>query len=235
MTSRNRPGSLLLFGASGAIGSEVTAFFQNEGWRVVCVTRGNAPPKFTTWNPLDRDDTGAEVLAQGPFDAVCWAQGDNANDSITSFDPAVHTAMYQANVMVILHSLHGLLNAGALAPGARLCVISSIWQESARQTKLSYSITKSALRGLVLSVANDLGQYGYLINAILPGVIDTPMTRKNLTAAQIDAVVGGTQFKRLVTLCDVAAAVYSLCSFFNTGVTGQFIKVDLGYTDVRII
>ena len=34
---------------------------------------------------------------------------------------------------------------------------------------------------------------------------------------------------------DIAAAVYFLCSEENTGVTGQFIKIDLGFSDVRNI
>lgn len=233
MKTRNVAGTLLLFGASGAIGSEIISFFQNEGWRVVKVTRHNRAHGFLAWDPLDSADAGDEILREGPFDAVCWAQGENANDTISSFDAGVHESMYRANVVFILQSLHRLL--GSLAKGARLCVVSSIWQESARQNKLSYCVTKSALQGLVLSLANDLGRDGYLINGILPGVIDTPMTRKNLTEIQIDTVIHGTQFERLVTLSDVAAAVYSVCSFFNTGVTGQFIKVDLGYTHVRII
>jgi enoyl-[acyl-carrier-protein] reductase (NADH) len=48
-------------------------------------------------------------------------------------------------------------------------------------------------------------------------------------------VLNSTQFGRLASLQDVANAAYFLCSDGNTGITGQFIKVDLGYSDVRII
>ena len=87
----------------------------------------------------------------------------------------------------------------------------------------------------MLSVSNDLARDGYLINAVLPGVIDTPMTHRNLTEKQIESVLGGTQFKRLATLNDVSSAVFMLCSNMNSGITGQFINVDLGYSNVRII
>ena len=100
---------------------------------------------------------------------------------------------------------------------------------------MSYGITKAAIQGLVLSLANDLAKEGYLINAVLPGVLDTPMTIQNLTQTQIDNVKRSTQFNKLPTLKDVAHVVYFLCSKENTGTTGQFIKVDLGYSDVRII
>ena len=237
LLSSQMRGRLLLFGASGAIGSEITRFFQNENWEVIGVTRKKeAAVGFISWDPLSDSDVEMQaVLDQGPYDAVCWAQGMNCSDSCYEFDLETHNEMYKSNVLFIIRSLNKLLLLGAFEKRARLCVISSIWQESARQNKLSYSVTKSALRGLVLSAANDLAKNGYLVNAVLPGVLDTPMTHQNLSKDQLCKVAEATQFKRLATLSDVAAAVYSVCSFQNTGVTGQFITVDLGYTNVKII
>jgi Dehydrogenases with different specificities (related to short-chain alcohol dehydrogenases) len=64
-------------------------------------------------------------------------------------------------------------------------VISSIWQNIARQNKLSYCVTKAALQGLIQSLMIDLGSAGHLVNAVLPGVLDTQMTRNNLLAEQL--------------------------------------------------
>jgi 3-oxoacyl-[acyl-carrier protein] reductase len=205
---------------------------------VIGISRGASNDKNQIcWNPLI--ESSAEVLdqlrAHGPFDAVCWAQGKNCNDSIYTFDVEQHREVYEANVVYILASLNALLKAGALKMPARLCVISSIWQEISRQNKLSYGVSKAALKGLVLSLANDLGADGHLINAVLPGALDTPMTRKNLSDAQMQAITSATQCGRLANLKDVANAVHYLCSAENTGVTGQFIKIDLGFSDVRVI
>lgn len=233
-----RTEKILLFGATGAIGGAIKTYFEEEGWEVVSVTRQNrGSAGEIAWDPL-MSGQEAEIDALkgvGPFDAVCWAQGANRNDSVYAFDRGEHEEMYRANVTYILQSLHVLLNDQMMKKPARFCVISSIWQERARQNKLSYSVTKSALRGLILSAANDLGRDGHLINAVLPGVIDTPMTRKNLSAEQIESVSNGTQFKRLPSLQDVASAVYSLCCKHNQGMTGQFVTVDLGYSNVRIL
>ena len=100
---------------------------------------------------------------------------------------------------------------------------------------MSYGISKSALHGLVLSLANDMAKDGFLVNAVLPGVIDTPMTHNNLTKEQIKNVKKSTNFMKLTELRDVVNTVYFLSSNENTGVTGEFIKVDLGYSSVRII
>jgi len=150
-------------------------------------------------------------------------------------DLDAHLQLYQANCVYILSSLKLLLQRNLLVKPARLCVISSIWQEIARQNKLSYSMTKSALRGLVLSAAADLAADGHLVNAILPGALDTPMTRKNLTAEQISELAGATQFNRLPQLEDVSRLAMFLCSEENTGITGQFIAADLGFSRVRIL
>lgn len=232
-------GRLLLFGASGAIGEAIGVHYSGQGWNVVRVTRGvgrASGDDFMVWDPM-RDDPAGEsaVVAAGPFDAVCWAQGANCNDSIFDFDADTHNAIYTANVMFTLMSLKRLLASNALAKPARLCVIGSIWQRQARQTKLSYCISKAAIQGLVLSLANDLASQGHLVNAVLPGVLDTPMTRANLSEEQVRRVEASTGFGHLASLQDVASSVYGLASFRNTGVTGQFLCVDLGYANVRII
>ena len=238
MTQASHQAKVLLFGSTGAMGGAVAREFLDQRWRVIPVTRGASGGKDELcWDPLaSEDQAGAmAVCAAGPFDAVCWAQGANCNDSVYQFDRLEHESLYRANVLYILQSLHILVTNEALARPARLCIVSSIWQNLARQNKLSYCITKAALRGLVLSAANDLGRDGHMVNAVLPGVIDTPMTRRNLSPAQIDSVVAATQFGRLPALQDVAKAVLSLCAASNTGITGQFVTVDLGYSHVRIV
>jgi 3-oxoacyl-[acyl-carrier protein] reductase len=233
--------TLLLIGGTGAIGSAVGDYFKNQGWRVIVVTRQHAgSSEQISWDPSTSSGANAvdaiETLkSHGPFEAVCWAQGINFSDSLYDFDANSHIHLYQANVLCVLNSLNVLLSHDLLQKPARLCVISSIWQNMARQNKLSYCISKAALEGLVLSAATDLARDGHLINAVLPGVIDTPMTRLNLTVDQILKIESSTLFNRLPRLQDVASCVFNLCRRETTGITGQFINVDLGYSCVRII
>ena len=196
------------------------------------------------WDPSapdeieNADHKGRAVSALkelGPFDAVCWAQGVNCNDSVYDVDITNHERVYRANVLYVLSSLQTLLLEKLLRKPARLCVVSSIWQKLARQSKLSYCISKAALQGLVLSAAADLARDGHVINAVLPGVIDTPMTRRNLSEEQVRKVEESTLFRRLPTLEEVASTVFKLCKSDTTAITGQFISIDLGYSSVRVI
>jgi hypothetical protein len=143
--------------------------------------------------------------------------------------------MYAANVTYILLSLQALLKRNLLAPSARLCIVSSIWQNIAKQNKLSYCVTKSALQGLVQSLLIDLGASGYIVNAVLPGPLDTPMTRANLSAEQLHRLEETTPLRSLATLEDVCNLVGFLCSQDNVGITGQFIAADRGFSYARII
>jgi 3-oxoacyl-[acyl-carrier protein] reductase len=230
---------LLLFGATGAIGGAIRSAAVARGWAVTAVSRGvpEAVPKGVAWlaaDPLDAEFSAA-MLGEGEYTGVCWAQGANCTDTVYDVDVANHRAVYDANCTYILITLQALLTGKLLAAGSRLCVISSIWQELARQKKLTYCMTKAALKGLVLSASADLAVDGHMINAVLPGALDTPMTRTNLSAEQIARLEGGTQFGRLSRLEDVASIVCYLCSEENTGITGQFIAADLGYSRVRIV
>jgi 3-oxoacyl-[acyl-carrier protein] reductase len=238
ITERQQPEHLLVFGASGAIGQSICTMALARGWRVTGVARNMAATPgihSISLDPVSPDFTTAALAEKAPYTAVCWSQGANRNDSVYDFEAEPHLELYRANVLYILVTMQALLKDKLLASSARLCVISSIWQRLARQSKLSYCVTKSALHGLILSAAADLAKDGHLINAVLPGALETPMTHRNLSADQLTAISSATGFNRLTALDDVASLVGYLCSAANTGITGQFISADLGFSDVRLV
>lgn len=232
--------SVAVFGATGAIGQAICRWYQTRGHHVVAIGRAStAPPsaegmQWISWD-IGYPDRFLEALQSRKLNAAVWAQGINFNDNIYSFDIDEHQRIYAANVVFVLSSLQALLKDELLAPLARLCVISSIWQNIAKQNKMSYAITKSALQGLVQSLSIDLGSSGILVNAVLPGALDTPMTRANLTAEQIGRLEQMSPLGTLPSLNDVCNLVGFLCSEANTGITGQFVAADRGFSHARII
>ena len=106
MSKNTNAPRLLLFGATGLLGGSVHAHFKNEGWSVTGVTRQEAVGEnLLSWNPTTDSDDISGLAQSDAFDAVCWAQGMNFNDSIENFDVDTHLRMYEANVLFIVKSL----------------------------------------------------------------------------------------------------------------------------------
>lgn len=216
----------LVVGGFGALGSAVAAQFEADGARVLRSSRKSHPgiPDAIT---LDDED---HLFGLPVLDDVVWAQGANVNDRTETHEDDALSQMFEVNVALVARQLRALIAARRLARGARLVVLSSIWEGVARPGKFSYTVSKAAVGGLVRAAALDLAPQGILVNAVLPGVVDTPMTRTMLSNGQIDQVESATGFGRMVVPEDVASLVGYLCSPQNTGVTGQSIIVDLGFS-----
>lgn len=231
---------VIIFGASGSIGRSLIDWFSSRDFFVYAVSRNNNlenKKDNVHWVNLDfsKDSVFSEISEIKSIDAVVWAQGENYSDSIYTFDRKNFESLIYSNVTYILETLRALLESNKLKSEVRICIISSIWQNLAKQDKLSYTVSKSAIKGLVSSLVIDMGFNGAMINAVLPGVLDTPMTKSNLSEEQIDNIKKITPLKSLPSLLDVVNMVGFLCSDQNTGVTGQFIKVDKGFSNARII
>ena len=159
----------LLFGAGGALGSVIRATLEERGFQVFTAGAGaGAVAERHIQLFYDQPPEKGVFAALPPLDAVVWAQGLNCSDAITAFELSDLKRLLQGNVVFVASSLAALFKAGKLLSGSRLAVVSSIWQLESRPGKFSYTVSKSALRGLVKSCAIDLGAHGILINAVLP-------------------------------------------------------------------
>ena len=226
--------NVLLFGASGALGSAIATHLSGEGF--VVYTAGTTPWDGAATHLTLRYDDPCDATSFSPLpdlDAVVWAQGLNCSDTIKSFDAEDLQRLLHGNVIFIASSIQALVSAGKLRANSRLAVVSSIWQLESRPGKFSYSVSKAALQGLIKSAALDLGPSEILINAVLPGVVDTPMTRTHLSDEQITVITSQSALGRLPEPADIASAVSFLVSPANRSITGQFLTVDAGFIGLK--
>ncbi len=220
---------IIIFGASGSIGNFFYNKFSEDKQNLVYGTTSNIENKnfiFVSNENLDSLEKIENV------DTIIWAQGYNFNDNINSFDEYEYLKIMNTNVLFILKTMNYLLKHDKINNNAKLVIISSIWEELTRDNKLSYTISKSALSGLVKNVAFDLSTKNILINNVLPGVVDNQMSRNTLTAEQFLYIQNYTGFNRLIQLDDLYNTVRFLTTE-NTGITGESIKVDLGFTNIK--
>ena len=224
--------NILIFGASGSIGNHLYNKFKagNNVYGSSSADNSVYPIKCKIVNGQLVHNMLELNLPK--LDGIIWAQGKNINDTIYNVDINNFNSIIECNVTFILETLKVLLDNNLINNRAKMVIISSIWEDCTRDNKLSYSISKGCLTNLVKNIAFDLSKKHILINNVLPGPIDNEMTISTLSKEQIQSISEYTGFNRLVSLDDVYNTVQFLL-VYNTGISGQSIKVDLGFTAIK--
>lgn len=91
-----------------------------------------------------------------------------------------------------------------------------------------YVTTKAAAIPLTKVLARELGPFGVRVNAIAPGLTDTPATHEVASPEAIQASVGMAALGRLSTPDDLCGTLEFLCSDAAAFITGQTIAVNGG-------
>lgn len=105
--------------------------------------------------------------------------------------------------------------------------ISSVWGVHGASCEVAYSAAKAGVIGFTKALAKELGASGIAVNAVAPGVIDSPMNSNHLSAADIEELCESTPLGRMGFPSEVAAAVRALAE--NRFITGQVLGVDGGF------
>lgn len=106
--------------------------------------------------------------------------------------------------------------------------VSSMWGERGASCEVVYSASKAALIGFTKALAKEVGPSGINVNAVLPGVIKTPMNSA-FTEKDMQELADSTSLGRIGTPEEIAEVVYYLCSDEARFITGQAIAADGGF------
>lgn len=120
--------------------------------------------------------------------------------------------------------------------GGRIVCIASLAAELTGAMSWSYSATKAGVRIMVRGWAQELGLHGITVNAIGPGIIDTPLARglAGEEGGEIrKAVEARTPAGRVGTPADIAGLISFLCGPDGSFMTGSYLIMDGGLRDVR--
>lgn len=109
--------------------------------------------------------------------------------------------------------------------GRIINITSRAWLGNAGQT--NYSASKAGVVGMTRALALELGRYNVYVNAVAPGLIDTPLTR-GLNPEVLQKLIDAQPMRTMGKPEDVAHAVAFLASENTQFITGQTIYVDGG-------
>lgn len=105
--------------------------------------------------------------------------------------------------------------------------VSSVWGVYGASCEVAYSAAKAGVIGFTKALAKELGPSGITVNAVAPGVIDSPMNSAHLSPAELSELAEETPLCRLGQPFEVAKAVRALAE--NRFITGQVLGVDGGF------
>ena len=97
-----------------------------------------------------------------------------------------------------------------------------------------YGVAKAGVNALVVSLARELGPKNIRVNAIAPGMTNTPAMHQEVSETWMQSRLAGLAIPRLATPGDHAEAVKFLLSDGAAFITGQIVAVDGGSLFARL-
>jgi NAD(P)-dependent dehydrogenase (short-subunit alcohol dehydrogenase family) len=134
--------------------------------------------------PALRAAAAAAVDAFGRLDILFANAGIQAFKPILEWEDADWHDTIDVNLTGTCNAIRAVAPHLVRGGGGRIIVTSSTQGRHGTKFGAAYSASKWGIIGLMKSAALEFGQYGITVNALIPGLIDTPLTRHHDRYAQ---------------------------------------------------
>jgi gluconate 5-dehydrogenase len=249
--SENNPFSLagetaLITGGGSGLGLGMAESFVKAGAKVVLVGRREeqlrqaaaslgASARFVAHDITQLDRAAqlvkrAEDLSGSPVSILVNNAGIHLKKPAVETTPEEFQRVFQTHVMAAQALTQAILPGMIQRKHGNILFTASMAALFGIPLVLAYSAAKSAYRGMVRTLAVELGSQGIRVNAIAPGWIETPMLRQALSGDEkrTQKILGRTPMNCFGDPSDIGWAAVYLCSPAAKFVTGTVLAVDGG-------
>tara|TARA_B100001123_G_scaffold238597_1_gene267172 strand:- start:151 stop:921 length:771 start_codon:yes stop_codon:yes gene_type:complete len=242
----------IVTGAAGGIGEGIAMLFAAEGATVVAadlngngaattaevINKNGGNAIFMEVDVTDVDaanklvDTAVENFGQ--LDIIVNAAGVGSFGHFNDVDPDEFDRVMRINVNGSFYCGQAAARVMSKQRYGRIINIASIAGERAGEHRAAYGTSKAAVIGLTKQGARDLAAMGITVNAVAPGPVDTPLTRRihteNTRSNYLKVIPAG----RYGTVDDMADAALFLAGEAAGYVNGLILFVDGGYNSAGV-
>jgi 3-oxoacyl-[acyl-carrier protein] reductase len=208
--------SALITGGAGALAGDLAAALRADGWTV------HAPPRAE----LDVTDPASvsRYFANPPaFDLVVNNAGTTADGLLLTLAEADWDRVLAVNLRGTASVVRAALPSMVQRRAGHFLHIGSWAARAGTAGQSAYAAAKAGLIGLSHSIALEYGKRGIQSNVVLPGFLDTPMTRHLADAAR-DAALRLHALGRFNETTHAARFIAHLAS--QPHVSGQVFQLD---------
>ena len=235
----------IITGGSRGIGYAIAQAFVREGATVVITASSPASvqkgvdklkaefPEATVEGispKLMEADSVKEAFAGvaekfGRIDILVNNAGVSEMTAFTDYTEELFDKVMNLNIKGVYHATRSVVDQ-MIAQGEG-CIIntSSMVSFNGQPSGMAYPVSKTAVNGMTLSLARELGPKGIRVNAVAPGITETDMM-KAVPKSVIDPLIAQIPLRRLAQPSDIANAFVFLASEEASYITGVVLRVD---------
>lgn len=224
---------VLITGAAGGLGQGLVNVFAEAGWKVVAAYhRRSAHEESVRVHPVAMDVTDREKVKEtvqvveakwGGIDVLVNNAGALADGPVARMSEEDWERVLGVNLRGAFHCAQAVLRGMARRRRGHIVNISSMAGLKGAAGQVHYAAAKAGLIGFTKSLAREVGSRNVRVNAVLPGVMPTPMT-EGLAEEVRQAFAAANALGRLNAVEEVARFIVFLAGMEN--VSGQVFQLD---------